>query len=124
MGRIEKVNEFIKREISNMLLLGEIKDPRVKLVTIQSVDTSKDLQHARVKFSVLSDKPQDIQQAGEGLNSSRGFIRRLIAERVDLRYTPEIQFIFDKGVQYMAAVDERLEEIKKLNNPTGEAHGS
>lgn len=114
MGRIEKVNQLIKREISNMLLLGEVKDPRIKFVTIQSVDVSKDLQHARVRFTILSDKQEDILNATEGLNSSRGFIRKLIAERVDMRYTPEVQFIFDKGVQHLANIDERLAEIKNL----------
>ena len=123
MGRIDKVNQLIKREISNMLLLGEIKDPRIKFVTILSVDVSKDLQHARVRFTILSDKPEDIQSTTEGLNSSRGFIRKLIAERVELRYTPEVQFIFDKGIQYLANAAERFAAIKDLNQ-TGGAHRS
>lgn len=120
MSRIEKVNQLIKREISNLLLFGEISDPRVKMVTIQSVDTSKDLQHARVRFSVLTDNPDDVKEAIKGLDASRGYIRRLIAGRVDLRYIPEIQFIFDKGVQYMAQVDQKLEEIRKLKKAEGD----
>ena len=114
MSRIEKVNELIKREISNMILLGEVRDPRIKFVTIQSVDTSKDLQHARVRFSTLSDSPREIKSATEGLNSCRGYVRKLIAQRVDIRYTPEIQFIYDQGVRHAAQVDQVLEEIRKL----------
>jgi ribosome-binding factor A len=112
--RMEKVNAEIKREIGNMLLLGEIKDPRISFVTVQSVDTSKDLQHARVRFSILSDKPEDIKSATEGLNSCRGYVRKLLAERMELRYTPEVQFIFDKGVQHLANIDMRLREIEGL----------
>ena len=113
MSRIEKINELIKREISNMILFGDIRDPRIKFVTIQSVDTSKDLQHARVRFSTLSDRPVDIQNAIDGLNSSRGYVRKLIAGRVEMRFIPEVQFIYDKGALYAAHVDQALEEIKK-----------
>lgn len=113
--RMEKVNALIKRELGNMILLGEISDPRVKLVTIMSVDVSKDLQHARVKYSVLSDDPIVIKNAKEGLDSSRGFVRKTIASKVVLRYTPVFQFFFDKGISHAAHIDATLEEIKKLS---------
>ena len=120
MSRIEKVNEVIKREIGNMIQLGDIRDPRINFVTILNVDVSKDLQHARVRFSILSDDPRDIENAVDGLNSCRGYIRKLIAQRVVMRYTPQFQFIYDKGVQHAANIDKKLEEIKKLNSPEGE----
>ena len=93
MSRIDKVNELIKREIGIILLKGEIKDPRVNFVTILNVDVSKDLHHARVRFSTLSDNPAVINEAIAGLNSSRGYIRKLIAERIELRFIPEVQFL-------------------------------
>ena len=124
MPRIEKVNAMIKRELSQMILFGEINDPRVRLVTILGVDVSKDLQHARVRFSVLTDAPEDVKNAAEGLNSSRGYIRKLIGQKVVLRYTPEFQFIYDRSVQYAAQIDETLEQIKKKKNEEqGEGHG-
>ncbi len=110
--RIDRVNEVIKRELGNMFLMGEINDPRVRLVTILNVDVSKDLQHARVRFSVLSDDPKDIKNATEGLKNSSGFIRKIIASKVVLRYIPEFQFIFDKGISHAAKIDATLEEIK------------
>lgn len=116
MPRIDRVNVMIKKEIGNIIQQGEISDPRVKFVTIQSVDVSKDLQHARVRFSILSDAQVDIDSAIEGLESCRGYIRKLVGSRIDLRYTPEIQFIFDKGVQHAAYIDQQLEEIKKLKS--------
>ena len=111
--RIDKVNELIKRELGNMILYGDINDPRVSLVTIMSVDVSKDLRYARVKFSVLKDDAALIKNATEGLESCRGFIRRLIGQRLKLRYTPEVHFYFDKGLQYAAQIDMTLAEIKK-----------
>ena len=118
--RIEKVNSSIKRELANIILLGEIRDPRISFVTIISVDTSKDLQHARVKFSTLSDTPKDIKAAIAGFESSRGFIRKLISQRLALRYTPEFQFIYDKSVKYAAEIDKILEEVKQLKPALGE----
>ena len=120
--RIEKVNEQIKREISNMIQFGDIKDPRVHFVTILNVDVSKDLQHARVRFSILSDDPKVIKNTTEGLNSCSGFIRKLISQRLAMRYTPAFQFIFDKGVQHAARIEATLEEIKRNTQRQGQNH--
>ncbi len=116
MSRLEKVNEAIKREISQMIHGGDISDPRVRFVTIMSVEVSKDLQHARVKFSTLSEDPKDIAAAAEGLDSCRGRIRKLVGERVVMRYTPQINFIYDKALHYADRIDKALEEIKKLDS--------
>jgi len=117
--RIEKVNSSIKRELANIIHLGEIRDPRISFVTITNVDVSKDLQHAKVKFSTLSDDPDDIKAAKAGFESSRGYIRKLISQRVDLRYTPEFQFIYDKSVKYAVEIDKVLQEIKQLKPAPG-----
>lgn len=122
MSRMEKINELIKREISNIFLMGELADSRVKFVTIQSVQVSKDLQHAKVRFSILSDAAEDIKKAQEGLNDCRGYVRKLVGQRIQIRYTPEIQFYYDKGVQYAVQVDRTLEEIKKLKS--GDSDGT
>ena len=118
--RIEKVNSSIKRELANIILLGEVHDPRISFVTIISVDVSKDLQHAKVKFSVLADTPEKIKAAIAGFESCRGYIRKLISQRVVLRYTPEFQFIYDKGIKHAANVDKVLEEIKQLKPVQGD----
>lgn len=118
--RIEKINQLIKREISNMLLYGDINDPRLSFVTIMEVDTSRDLQHARVKFSVLTDDEKEIKNVQDGLDSARGFIRKMISQRIDLRYTPEIVFIHDRSLQYQAQIDRTITEIKNERHGKGE----
>ena len=110
--RIEKVNSSIKRELATILEFGDIRDPRISFVTILSVDTSKDLQHARVRFSTFPDDPKHVQDAIDGFESCRGFIRKLISQRLALRYTPEFQFIYDKGIKYAADVDRALPIIR------------
>ncbi|MDE2027675.1 MAG: 30S ribosome-binding factor RbfA [Candidatus Omnitrophica bacterium] len=114
--RIEKVNSTIKRELGMILQYGELSDPRISFVTIMSVDTSKDLQHARVKFSVLSDDPRDIEAATQAFVDCRGLIRKLIGQRISLRYTPQFQFVYDKSIKYAADIDKALEDIKKLKS--------
>ena len=112
--RIEKINSSIKRELASIILLGDVRDPRIAFTTIINVDVSKDLQHARVRFSTLKDTLMDIEAAVEGFESCRGYIRKLISQRLALRYTPEFQFIYDKGIKHAADIDKVLEEIKKL----------
>ena len=109
-GRIDKVNEFMKREISNIVLF-ELQDPRLKVVTITGVEVSRDLRYAKANFSVLGTKKQ-IREATEGLSSARGMIRKLVGQRVNLRYTPEIQFIYDRSLEYSSRIEETLQDIK------------
>ena len=123
MVRMEKVNQQIKREIGNMIQYGDINDPRLTFVTITQVECSKDLQHARVGFSVLSNDRKEIQKVQEGLSSARGFIRKLIGQRVRLRYTPEIVFFHDDSLSYASKIDETLEEIKKIPKEGGVQDG-
>ncbi len=118
--RIEKVNSSIKRELANIIHLGDVRDPRISFVTIINVDVSKDLQHARVRFSTLTDDPKGIQAAIDGFESSKGYIRRLISQRVPLRYTPEFQFIYDKSVKYAAQIDQILNEVHQLKPAQGD----
>ena len=109
-GRIDKVNEFIKRELSNIVLF-ELQDPRLKIVTITAVEMSPDLRYAKASFSVLGTKKQ-IAEAAEGLSSARGMIRKLVGQRINMRYTPEIQFVYDRSLEYSTRIEETLQEIK------------
>jgi ribosome-binding factor A len=83
-------------------------------VTILNVDVSKDLQHARVRFSTLADTAKEIDAAKAGFESCKSYIRKLISQRLPLRYTPEFQFFYDKGIKHASDVDKVLEEIKQL----------
>ena len=112
MGRIERINEMIKREIS-VMLLEEIRDPRLKFVTIISVDVSKDLQHAKVFYSVLG---HNLKAAEEALENAKGFVRRLVGQRVVMRYTPQIDFIYDRTIEYSDRIEQTLQEINRRSN--------
>lgn len=109
MDRTKRINEMIKREIGG-ILLTEIRDPRLKFVTVTGVEVSKDLQHAKVFYSYLG---SDRDEVGQALEKARGFVRLLVGQRVIMRYTPDIQFYYDKSIEYSDRVEQALENIKR-----------
>lgn len=111
--RLQRVRQLIKTEIMN-LILHEVKDPRIGFVTISDVDVSKDLRHARVYFSTLGDK-QDREKTQEGLNSAAPYFRSMLAKNLDLKFTPELQFLFDDSF-------ERAEHLSKLLSDIHDEH--
>ena len=115
MARHAKVSEALKREIGS-IIHGELKDPRLGFVTITRLELTPDLRYAKVFFSVLG-KEEERQKSKEALESASGFIRRLIAQRIDLRLVPEISFHEDRSAEYSIRIQEVLDKIKELNEP-------
>jgi ribosome-binding factor A len=109
--RTDRVAEALQELIAE-LLLREIKDPRIGLVTIIGVKISPDLRHARVYFSCLGDEAQRVQSL-RGLNSAAGFIRSQVARRLNLRVAPQIAFEFDASLEQA----ERLSRLLKDTPP-------
>ncbi|SDP71710.1 30S ribosome-binding factor RbfA [Selenomonas ruminantium] len=108
--RVEKVQELMKQEISQ-IILRELKDPRIGFVTVTSVECTGDLREAKVFVSLMGSESQ-VKACWTGLNSSLGFIRREIGKRIRLRVTPEISFALDKSLDYSAHIQELLLKIK------------
>lgn len=115
MSRYDKVREAIKKEAS-LIIHNELKDPRLGFVTISDVELTPDLRYAKIFFSVLG-KDEDYKKTKAALDSALGFIRRLIAQRVNLRFAPEIIFKEDRSGEYGMKIEKVLEEIKGLNEP-------
>jgi len=116
--RVQRVAEGIKQEIGK-IIHGELKDPRIGFVTITKVDLSPDLRYASVYFSLLGTK-KELRDTQVGLARSAGFIRKLLGRRMKLRYTPQVAFRLDEGVEYSIRISEVLEKIKnkgKSNEP-------
>jgi ribosome-binding factor A len=113
MSRQERVRQALKKEISN-IIHDELKDPRLGFVTVTDVEITKDLRYAKVFFSVLG-KERDYKKTKKALDSALGFIRRLIAQRIILRLTPEIIFKEDRSSEYSVRIQEVLEEIKETD---------
>lgn len=107
--RVLKVASAI-REVVSMSILTQIRDPRVKDVTVTYVEVSGDLRQAKVHVSIMGDeKKQDL--CLHGLRNSTGFLQQKVAERVDTRYTPRLKFVLDPGVKKSAEVNRILGEL-------------
>ncbi|MBF0521651.1 MAG: 30S ribosome-binding factor RbfA [Candidatus Omnitrophica bacterium] len=109
MGRIDRVNEQVKREIS-LILQRELQDPRLEFVTITSADVSADLRNAKIYYSAIFNM-RSLEDIQNGFNSARGMIRKLLGQRMQMRYTPELIFEFDSSIEHSARIDEVLKEI-------------
>jgi ribosome-binding factor A len=113
MDRMDKINQLFKREISSMILLGEIRDPRIKFVTITFADVSKDLSWAHIGFSILSDDPAELKNVEAGLRSACGRVRFLMGERVKLRHIPQVKFVYDDTIAKSVHMSKTLEAIQR-----------
>ncbi|MCI2098277.1 MAG: 30S ribosome-binding factor RbfA [Succiniclasticum sp.] len=109
--RVEKVQEQIQHEISNMLL-RDIKDPRIQAVTVTGVELTDDMSQAKV-FVSLYGSAEKQQEAWNALNRAKGFLRTEIAKRIRLRFAPEILLEKDTSLEYGAHIDSLLRQIKE-----------
>jgi ribosome-binding factor A len=104
--RKDRVASILSREISD-IIEHEIKDPRLGFVTITTVDVSIDLKTAIVYFSSLDNKTEGL----ETLNRAKGYIRSSLAQRVRIRFIPNLEFKIDNSFEYGNKIDALLEEI-------------
>jgi ribosome-binding factor A len=86
----------MQRELSD-LIRREVRDPRVGMVTLTSVDVSPDLSHAKVFFTIL-DK-QKVGETTQGLQRAAGYLRSQLAHRMKMYTTPELRFVYDESVE-------------------------
>lgn len=106
--RTERLAEEIREEVAKLLASG-LKDPRVGFVTVTRVDVTDDLHHARVYVGVLGDQKQR-EATMQGLGQAAGWVRREVGRRIRVRYTPEIIFQYDQGLEATERVARLLEE--------------
>ena len=108
-SRSHRVGDQVLKEVSD-LLLKKVKDPRLKRVTLTDVSVSKDLRRARVYYSIFG-TGEERKLAQEGFESAKGYIRREIGERLQLRYVPEMRFEYDSSLEYGQKMERILEEL-------------
>ena len=114
-NRMARVNEELKRELSNIINY-EVKNSNVTgMISVTKVKTAPDLKFARVSVSILNSK--NIKQTLAGLKAASGFIRSRIAEKMNLRVTPELVFELDESLVYGEKIDRLLEQVMKDIKP-------
>lgn len=110
--RVDRISEEFKKIISR-IIRDEVKDPRIaQMTSITQVQVSKDLRYAKVYVSVLGSEEQR-KETMEGLNRASGYIRKQLGRQIKIRYTPELQFVLDKSIEYSVEISKKINEIKK-----------
>jgi ribosome-binding factor A len=95
-GRPRKVADLIQREIAD-LLRHEVRDPRVGMVTLTSVDVAPDLSHAKIFFTIL--EKEKLKETTKALQRAAGFLRAQLSHRMSMYTTPELRFVYDESVE-------------------------
>lgn len=112
--RLNRISEEVKRVVSE-LIQREIKDPRINPFTsVTKVEVTNDLSYANIYISIMGND-DDKQNTLEGLKSARGFIRREIGNRIDLRHAPEPVFHIDESIEHSLYISKLIDKIHKEN---------
>ena len=106
--RIERLNHTYQEEIS-MILMEEVKDVDAKKAIITGVKVTNDLSYATVYFTVYDKEEKDI--VIDALKNAASFIRACLADRIEIRHTPELRFVYDTSEEYGEHIDKIIKDI-------------
>lgn len=105
-----RVNEAVREELSRLIRM-ELKDPRIAVVTsVTSAIVATDLKTCKVYISVLGNEKQK-EETMKGLRSAEGFLRRMLAKNLNLRNTPELQFVLDESIEYGVHMTNMIDRV-------------
>lgn len=108
--RTQKAAEAV-REVVSMSILRDLKDPRVRHVTVTFVEVSPDLREAKVHVSIMGSETEQ-HLCLRGLQSAAGFLQSKLAANIDMRYTPRLTFVIDQGVKRSIEVMRILQQLR------------
>lgn len=108
--KIERLNDQFQKEISS-ILQTEIKDQDIHFVTITGCEITNDLSFCKVYFTVLDDSKKE--STLQALKGAASFIRGQLSQRVEIRHTPELRFIYDESIEYGNKIEKIIEKINE-----------
>jgi len=109
--RADRVADLVKQEIAE-ILRREAHDPRIANITVTEVKLTDDLRSARI-YVVELGKDRMSDEVGQGLAKAKGFLKRELGKRLQLRYVPELSFFYDPSFEYGSKIERLLKEIRK-----------
>ena len=115
--RPEQVAEQIRQMLMEMLVHGEIRDPRITMATVTSVKVAADLGSAKIWVALPGEKAEQ-KKALEGLRSAAGFLRTRIAQELTTYTVPELRFEHDDGAARGARIDSIIADLKRIEDET------
>jgi len=118
--RINRISEEVKKVVSE-LIQNEIKDPRINgMPSVNKVSVTKDLRFAKIYISVLGSE-EDKESTIEGLQSAKGFVRKEIGSRINLRHVPEPIFMLDESIEQALYMSKLIEEVNRDSKEDSDA---
>lgn len=112
-NRTQRIGEQIRRELAD-LIVRDLRDPRIGMVTISDVDVSPDLAHAKVFFTVIGAPPDE---AAAGLNAAAGHLHNVLFKRLQMRTVPRLQFVHDASVARGFEIDRLIDQAVGKRGP-------
>ena len=123
-ARTDRVGQQIQKEIA-IILMREIKDPRLSMTTVSAVEVTRDLAYAKIFVTFFNDNPEEIKASLEVLADAEGYIRSLLGKRLRARIMPHLRFVYDssmsEGVRMSALVDQAV--ASDTHSDAGNADG-
>ena len=107
-GRMRRVNKVLRQVISDAIT-NDLSDPRLEMATVTSVDTTPDLRHAKVYFTVLGDE-QAKAEASKGLKRAHSLLQGKVAAETRMKHTPTLVFEYDDSIESGMRIDALLAE--------------
>jgi len=118
-ARTDRVGQQIQKEIA-VILMREIKDPRLSMTTVSAVEVTRDLAYAKVFVTFFNDKPEEIEASISVLTEAEGYIRSLLGKRLRARIMPHLRFVYDssmsEGVRMSSLVDKAVASDKHADD--------
>ncbi len=109
--RLQRINDRLRRDLAEMIVMGEIRDPRVSGANITDVKVDRELTYADIYVSAVEGS-QRAAEILQGLESASGFIRRALAERIELRTFPRLRFHWDSTPERADRIERILADLR------------
>ncbi len=106
--KLERINSAIVKEVS-YILANEVKNQNIRFVTVTAAKTTSDLSFCKIYVTVLNKEYKE--ETMEALRGAKGFIKRALGERIDIRHIPELEFVYDESIEYGRKIEEKIKEI-------------
>lgn len=106
--KTQRIASNIVKEIS-YILAYEVKDSDIKFVTVTDCKLSSDLSYAKIYVTVLENEKKE--RTMEALKEASRFIRKELAERIEIRHIPELEFVYDESIEYGKKIEDIIEKI-------------
>lgn len=114
--KIDRIEKEMIREVS-YILSSEIKDQSIKFVTVTDCKVTSDLSFAKIYYTVLNINKKE--ETSNSLKQASGFIRKMLSERMNIRHTPELTFIYDESIEYGKKIENIITKIREEEQNEG-----